>query len=93
MSITIEIRLINLLVNHTVKAKAAALEGVEVQLMKEAKRIHRLKKESQRNIAVVEVQRRVQKEYLNNISLFFCKLRRMRQHQIHLYLSRVPRLQ
>ncbi len=77
MSIIIEIRLINLQVNHTVKAKAAAQEEVEVQLMKRAKRIHHLKREAKRNIAVPAVPRRAQKEYLNNINLSFCKLRQI----------------
>lgn len=93
MSITIGIRLINLLVNPTARGKVAAQEGVEVQLMKEARQILLQKREAQRNIVVLVVLRRVQKDYLNNINLFLCKLRITGRHRIRLCLSLVLRLQ
>lgn len=93
MSITIGIRLINLRVNPTARVKVAAQEGVEVQLMKEARQILLQKREAQRNIVVLVVLRRVQKDYLNNINLFLCKLRITGRHRIRLCLSLVLRLQ
>jgi hypothetical protein len=92
MSITIELRLINLLVNRTVKAKVAAQEEVEVHLMKEARQILHLKREVQKNIAELVVQRRALKYYLNNISLFYSKDQPMGRQQIHQCQSHVLRL-
>jgi hypothetical protein len=53
MSITIGIRLINLRVNPTARGRVAAREGVEVQLMKEARQILLQKREAKKKYSGV----------------------------------------